>query len=283
MISIIIPAHNEAKVIAATLSEFVNGITQSEVEVIIVCNGCTDKTADVVRSFEAPFKCRETSLPSKSNALNIGDGMACGFPRFYLDADVVLSMNAVYQVADVLRSNKILAASPRMCVDTRNATWFVRAYYDVWQQLPYVKEGMIGTGVYALSEEGRKRFDSFPQIIADDGYIRSLYRTGERITVTSCQSLVRAPANLDGLLRIKTRSRLGGYELREKFPELTQNEQKKYASALLGMLKKVNLWPKILLYFYVNFSARLRARKHLYIKGYSGWDKDESSRENARK
>jgi len=279
MISIIIPAYDEAKVIAATLKEFVTGIAKKEVEVIVVCNGCSDNTADVVRSFGEFFKCIETSIPSKANALNLGDSIATGFPRFYLDADVVLSLDTVRQVASVLQTGKILAAAPSMCIDTRKATWIVRAYYDVWQQLPYVKEGLIGTGVYALSEEGRKRFDSFPQIIADDGFIRALFKIDERISVAACHSLVRAPANLAGLLKIKTRSRLGGYELRENFPELKHNEEKKYDRAFLETIRKVYLWPKILVYLFVNIIARLRAKKHIRTKGYSGWEKDESSRE----
>ncbi len=85
---------------------------------------------------------------------------------------------------------------------------------------------MIGTEVYALSEKGRKRFDAFPEIIADDGYVRALFKADERTLVDSCYSLVRAPANLASLLKIKIRSRLGRYELKKKFPELLGNEEK---------------------------------------------------------
>ena len=59
----------------------------------------------------------------------------------------------------------------------------VRNFYEVWQELPYVREGMIGTGVFALSEKGRKRFDTFPQFVADDGYIRLLFKNHERTKV----------------------------------------------------------------------------------------------------
>ena len=283
MISIIIPAHNEEKVIGASLKELLTGAVSGEFEVIVVCNGCTDKTAEVVSSFGNAVKCIETPVPSKTNALNLGDAVASCFPRIYQDADVVLSFEAIRQIAQVLHSGKFLAAAPVMRMDFRNASWMVRSYYEIWQQLPYVLEGMIGTGVYALSEAGRKRFDTFPEIIADDGYIRALFKAHERTSVDSCYSLVSAPANLMSLLKIKTRSRLGGYELKKKFPELQGNEEKRYNNALYRLLGQIRLWPKIPVYFYVNVIARLRAKKHARTHGSIGWERDESSREHLKK
>jgi glycosyltransferase involved in cell wall biosynthesis len=280
MISIIIPAHNEEKVIASALNPLLAAANSGAVEIIVVCNGCTDKTAEVVTSFGDVVKCIDTPIPSKTNALNLGDSKASGFPRIYQDADVVLSFEAIQQIALVLQSNKFLAAAPMMRMDFRNASWLVRSYYEVWQQLPYIQEGMIGTGVYALSEAGRKRFDTFPEIIADDGYIRALFKTDERTSVDSCYSLVRAPADLVSLLKIKTRSRLGRYELKKKFPEFLENEEKNYSNATLGLLSQIYLWPKLPVYLYVNLKARFKAKEHARIQGFTGWERDESSREN---
>jgi glycosyltransferase involved in cell wall biosynthesis len=281
-ISIIIPAHNEEKVIAATLKPLVEAASNSFLEIIVICNGCTDKTAEVVASFGSAIKCIETPTPSKANALNLGDSEAHYFPRFYQDADIVLSFETICQVAQVLQSGKYLAASPTIHMDLRNSSWAVRSYYEIWLQLPYIKEGMIGAGVYALSKEGRKRFGKFPLIIADDGYIRALFNAKERTSVASCYSLVRAPDDMESLLKIKTRSRLGGYEFKSKFPELLKNEEKNYRSALFGLLKRIQTWPKILIYLYVNLSSRLRANKYAQIQGYTGWDRDESSRKNTK-
>ena len=105
-----------------------------------------------------------------------------------------------------------------MDVDLRGSSRAVRAYYRIWKQLPYVREGMIGVGVYALSEEGRRRFADFPEIIADDGYVRMLFSSSERIRVDDAPVRVYAPEGLSDLVRIKTRSRLGRYQLRQRFP-----------------------------------------------------------------
>lgn len=278
MISVIIPANNEAKVIGVTLKKLKPCITAGDVEVIVVCNGCSDNTAEVVASYGKLVKCIITKTPSKTNALNLGDRVATGYPRFYLDADVVLSQEALREVATVLQKSSFLAAAPRMQIDTRKSSWVVSAYYEVWQKLPYVAEGMIGTGVYALAKKGRQRFDLFPQIIADDGYIRALFTNRERISVDSAHSLVRAPLNLEGLLKIKTRSRLGRQELSKKFPELLINEEKKYLKTLFNLIFHIKLWPKICVYLYVNLYTRLLANRHNKLSGFTGWKRDDSSR-----
>lgn len=278
MISVIIPAYNEENVIAATLAELIDGAISGEIEVIVVCNGCTDNTVEVVKSFGSVIRCIETEVSSKANALNLGDATARGFPRFYQDADVVLSLDAIRQIIKVLGSGRFLAAGPRMGLDLRISSWPVRAYYEVWQQLPYVRGGMIGVGVYALSQNGRKRFDKFPAIIADDRFIRALFKENERTVVSACCSVVKAPANLSALIKIKTRSRLGGYQFKKKFPQLINNEKKDYGMAILGSLKKVKLWPALIVYLLVNISCRFRARWQLLHNLVDAWERDVTSR-----
>jgi glycosyltransferase involved in cell wall biosynthesis len=51
MISIIIPAHNESSVIARTLKAMTDGAKPGELDVIVVCNGCSDDTAVVAGRF----------------------------------------------------------------------------------------------------------------------------------------------------------------------------------------------------------------------------------------
>src|SRR4029453_13779336 len=92
MTSIIIPAHNEESVIRRGLHAVLDGAAPGELEVIVVCNGCSDATADVAREFGIAVRVIETDVPSKSNALNLGDAAATRFPRFYLEADGTLDL-----------------------------------------------------------------------------------------------------------------------------------------------------------------------------------------------
>ncbi len=279
MISIIVPAHNEENVISATLDVLVPGVDIGALEIIVVCNGCTDETVTIVKAYGDRVCCIETSTASKTNALNIGDEAARFFPRIYLDADIVLSVEAAIALEKALAGGKYLAASTKMKMDYGRASWLVRSYYDVWQQLPYVQEGMIGVGVFALSEKGRSRFSQFPEVIADDGFVRASFTNKELVSVDNFYSVVRAPVHLNGLIKIKTRSRLGRYELALKFPQLFTNEEKKYGRAIATLLRTEKNWFKILVYIGVNLLTRFRAKKHFKQKGFTGWERDDSSRE----
>jgi len=278
MISIIIPAHNEELVIQDCLSGLLSGIESDEFEVVVVCNACSDRTALIVGSISEKITCIEVEKASKTNALNVGDAAAHGFPRVYMDADVRMKSADVKKMAGALEEGLLMAVSPCMKMDMSYASWVVRAYYDVWSNLPYCRAGLIGVGVYALSEEARSRFEKFPDIIADDGYIRLLFSSHERGSIAGVESIIRAPSHVKGLLKIKTRSRLGGYELKEKFPELFENDDKDYSSTISEMIVAWRLWPKLLAYLMVNVLSRMRAKLYAQRAGYAGWERDESSR-----
>src|SRR5262249_21792528 len=147
----------------------------------------------------------ETEVASKTHALNLGDERARGYPRFYVDADVVLPLEAVRIIAARLEETGAPAASPSMDVDLTGSSWPVRAFYAVWRRMPYTREGMIGVGVYVLTEAGRARFDRFPDVVADDGFVRCHFAPSERILVDEARVRVVAPASLPDLVRVKTR------------------------------------------------------------------------------
>jgi cellulose synthase/poly-beta-1,6-N-acetylglucosamine synthase-like glycosyltransferase len=158
MISVIIPAHNEAQVIRRSLGALLKNALPGELEIIVVCNGCRDETASLARAFGEPVRVIETDIPSKANALNLGDAVAVGFPRIYCDADVILSLDSVRHLSRVLEQGHVLAAAPAVkTIFPPNASWAVRAFYKLWMALPYVKEGMMAAGAYAVSREGHHR------------------------------------------------------------------------------------------------------------------------------
>jgi glycosyltransferase involved in cell wall biosynthesis len=277
---VVVPAHDEERVIARCLEALLRDARPGELEIVVVCNGCTDRTADVAREFGDAVRVLETPTGSKILALNMGDAAATAFPRIYQDADVVLTTDGVRRIAAVLRDGPALAAAPSMDMDLSAASWPVRAYYDVWARLPYTREGMIGVGTYALSREGRARFDEFPDVVADDGYVRMLFTADERVKVDGARVRVTAPAELADLIRIKTRSRLGGYELRTRFPDLVRREQagKSYGGALGVVVARPWLWVRALAYLWVNVAARLRAGRQLRSGEAYVWERDRSSR-----
>lgn len=284
--SVIIPAHNEAAVIERCLRGLLAGARPGELEVIVVCNGCTDDTAARARSIGDPVRVLETPVPSKSRALNMGDGAACGFPRFYIDADIAVSVEAIRHVGEVLRAGTdgrsapgpILAAAPRMRVRLDGCSWPVRAFYNIWTRLPYCAQGMIGSGFYALSEAGRRRFGEFPPIISDDGYVRLLFTPAERAALDGVHFDVHAPRYLASLVRVKTRSQFDNRELARAFPHLRSNDPRSYRTFLRQVLAQPGLWPQVAVYTAVLGLARLKARLRWLRGRHTIWDRDDSSR-----
>jgi glycosyltransferase involved in cell wall biosynthesis len=280
MISIIIPAHNESSVIARTLRAITAGAAPGELDVIVVCNGCSDDTAEVARRFGSPVRVLETSIPGKTHALNLGDEAAQGFPRIYADADVVISTEAVRSLARRLERQDVLAVAPAPTFDLSGCSWPVRACYQIRSLLPSAQEGIGGSGVYALSEAGRMRFREFPLLIADDGYVRIQFQANERETLHAANSIVFPPRTLKDLIATKTRAHYGSFELALLFPGLWQNRGESNNRSLIRLFKDPRLWFKLAIYCTVTIIAKRRAQSRIQL-GSMTWERDNTSRATA--
>lgn len=280
-LTVIIPACNEASVISRCLAAITDGAEPGALEVIVVCNGCTDRTAEVARAFGGPVRVIETHVASKPHALNLGDSVAADFPRFYVDADVVIRFDSIRRIAEDLGSPGALVAGPKTRLDLEGASWAVRAFYRIDSKLPSHHEGIGGTGVYAVSEAGRKRWGEFPAITADDAFVKRQFSVGQKVVAKDAYSIVRPPRKLAGVVAIKTRSHFGNYEIRSRFPDLANHRGRGNARPLVGMLALPTLWPSLFVYAYVKVIARARA----YWRFRSGrgrlWARDDSSRADA--
>src|ERR1700743_31766 len=91
-ISVIIPAHNEEDYLGATL-DALNQQDYPACEIVVVANGCTDRTAEVAQE-----KChRLVTLSQKGLGIsrNLGARMATGDLLLFLDADTILETGAL--------------------------------------------------------------------------------------------------------------------------------------------------------------------------------------------
>lgn len=278
LVSIVIPAHNEAAVIDRCLSRLLQRGARGSVEIIVVCNGCSDDTAAIARRFGDPVRVIETEVPSKSNALNLGDQAARGFPRFFLDADVAIERDAIEKVSEALRSPRCLVAAPRVRFDLSASSWAVRAFYGVWARTPYMRQGMVGSGLYALSREGRSRFDRFPSITADDGFVHRCFRSDERAIIGDCSFTITPPRDVRSLISIKTRAYFGQIELEHHFPHMKADAGASHTPALLRLAMNPLNWPALAIYAYVRLASRARARRRWREGDHRRWERDESSR-----
>ena len=278
-ISIIIPAHNEEQVILRCLKYLSNGIDNEKVEIIVVCNGCTDNTAKNIKSHFSDVMVIETDVASKTYALNLGDEIAQGFPRFYVDADILIDGASIMKITDLMNKSAILSASPKLDIDLKGKPWIIKAFYQIWAKLPYFENEAIGSGVYALSEQGRRRFDSFPSLIADDAYIRCLYLPNEKKIIQDVCSTIFPPNNILDLIKIKSRVKAGNFQLKNKYPEFFKEKKPTYNRRQLILLcRELSLWPAIFIYIIVNILSFVFGSYKFYFQKKIYWNKDVSSR-----
>lgn len=279
--SIIIPAHDESAVIERCLRNVTRSLTADEAEIIVVCNGCSDATADIARAFEPMVRVASLSTASKPAALNLGDSIATSYPRIYLDADIVVDSGVIRDLANLLANDSpFLAASPRGTASLEHCGPLARSFYRVWTALPYFREGPFGAGVYAFSRRGRERFTSFPDIISDDGFARLNVHPTERGILESGTFTIFPPRSISGVLKINIRSRAGMYQLRSRYPDLFGNESTSALASLLEILRRPGLWHDAPIYLAVMLMASLGARIKL-LRGREGiWERDQTSRVN---
>ncbi len=278
MATVIVPAHNEASVIEDCLNSIVN---QAGVDHIIVpCNGCTDNTAEIVKTKFPDVICLEIQKPSKTNALNIAEQKAkelgVSYPVFFIDADTQLSNNAIELIIQSMQNGNPLLAAPTPIINTSLSSWLVKTYYKVWLNLPYIKEGVIATCSFIVSEEGRKRFDKFADVIGDDGFIRCHFKNKEIANIEGAEIYIRAPKDIFSLIKIKTRARLGNMELiaRNKCPI---QEVKRYGNIMSSKLFSKDFFPTSV-YILIAIIIRIRANAQFKKIADYQWEKDTSTR-----
>jgi glycosyltransferase involved in cell wall biosynthesis len=109
LITIIIPAHNEEGYLGQTLEALLRQ-NYPWLEVIVVANGCTDRTAEVAKG-----KCDRLIVLSQKSlgvARNLGARMARGELIVFLDADTTLEPLTLQRIAQEF-SSKYAAATIR--------------------------------------------------------------------------------------------------------------------------------------------------------------------------
>ncbi len=283
--SVIVPAYNEEAVIGRCLSALLADAPPDDFEIIVVCNGCRDETAAVARGF-AGVQVIELEIGSKPAALNEGVRAARARPCFFVDADVVVSFSALEAAARALAEPGVKAVAPKLRVDLDGCSWPVRAYYKVWRQQPYVQDGLVGSGVYGLSADGLRVVGAFPNIIADDGYVRSRFAASERRSVAAdadarpIEFVVFPPRDAASLVRIEARRREGDAQLRARHPSPQTEGSTTAGSALSGLFRRYN---PVDLAAYLTIKTAGRVLYQLRrISGRSGlWLRDDSSRQTS--
>ena len=277
--AILIPAHNEAVVIAHTLTGLLDGLNQ-DVRVLVICNGCADGTAQVARDFAPRVEVLDLPEGSKTRALNYGEACLAKDPdstgaRVFMDADVGLTGVEMEHLLGVLNKPGVLAAEPLSKYQTSHSNLGVRAFYTVWIGLHGGQRGDLGGGICGLSAAGRARFGEFPDIIADDGYLRAHFAADELLTVPEACSVVHAAQSYSDHIRVRSRVRAGVYQLVAEYPQLWAAKRRTTRSLwrkALGL--PLSSWPLVPLYLWAQWCIRRKARELFEAPTPIPWESD---------
>ncbi|TDC53143.1 glycosyltransferase [Jiangella ureilytica] len=279
MASVVIAAHNEANVIGSCLEALSGQRFSGDLDIVVSANGCTDDTAAVAARHGVTVVDRPEA--GKTGALNAGDPVATGFPRIYLDADIVLPAHAVATVVarfEVLP--RPLAVVPRRRVNTAGRAWPVKAYFSINERHPAFRTGLFGRGMIALSEEGRARFDTFPELIADDLFLDSRFTAAEKAELTEVEVVVEAPFTTRDLLRRLVRVRRGNAQLRTAAAagqvDLPVRSADRWAWLRDVVVREPRRAPAAIPYLVITVAAALLARRP--ARPGDGWGRDDTTR-----
>jgi cellulose synthase/poly-beta-1,6-N-acetylglucosamine synthase-like glycosyltransferase len=169
-IDLIIPAHNEADVIAAKLeSVLANGYHHAKLHVIVACDGCTDDTVKVAQSTGADLV---LDLPRGGKAAAINEAVAQGHSPIlaFSDANALLLTGALEHLVKPFADSRVgaVAGEQRISRDTG-------AEGPYWRYESYLKrcEALFGSAAGSDGSIHALRRDAFrplptDRIIMDD-------------------------------------------------------------------------------------------------------------------
>lgn len=277
--SVVIPAHNEEAVIGRSLRLLLAN-SGGRLEIVVVANGCSDATADNARAVDSSITVVEIAEASKTAALNAGDAQATAMPRAYVDADVEVDATTLFALAARLNDGTAMVASPGLRLDLSRVDRWVRAYYAIWQLSAFRHSAHIGSGIYALSRAGRRRFGQFPPVIGDDRFVQGLFTPSERGTLADRTFTVHPPRTLGALIARGGRIAAGNQQLRSYgLAGSVPSTGTSFRQLTARVIRRPWLWGAFVLYCFVQVRTRQNGAARLASEAELHWTRDETSRQ----
>jgi len=215
--SIVIPAHNEENRIRGLLEALCDPSILSTCDIYIVCNGCSDNTFQVAKEYPG-FVVVEISDAGKHLALNEGDRLAGDiYPRLYCDADTLVTASSIGALVDLLTTEDVRAAGPSVRYGDDLSAWTVKLYVRALQtplMAKWLDQHLTGRGLYGVSRIGRKQFNSFPPMFADDLFFDSQFDLSEKRVARDAIVTVWVPQKLRTLIVSEVRVLEGNQQFR---------------------------------------------------------------------
>lgn len=274
--TIIIAAYNEESVISDTLNALSSDDGTNAYQILVICNGCTDKTRQIVEKNHSNVHCHSIPKASKSLAIRYAETLNPGFPRIYLDADIKLKAKDaehLFQLASQQQTATLMVPNSKPI--TSKSSTLVKSFYRAWYKTSHINESGYGAGIYLMNESGRKRFGEWPELTADDTFARRQFAKHEIHIDDSVSVEVRAPKSLWSLIKVKSRSKFGNLEL-QSLANINLNNKRQPTQTPLSRQLSAMKWYDAITYTTVNFLA-LCIAKWQFNRGSKIWLRDTSN------
>lgn len=251
-VSVILPAHNEERVIAQTLAALLASDYASPFEVIVVDDGSTDRTAAIVDGLaKGDERVRLIRQPNrgKAAALRQGIGAARHECLVMLDADTQFAPDTLAELIRPLQDPKVGAVSVPIAIDPRTnllgrfqrleylmAFNLDRRAYDLLDAIPVVPGAASAYRVSAIRAAGGIQSDTLAE---DTDLTLALHRAGFQIRHTHrAQAFTEAPRTLKALFRQRRRWAFGTLQCLWKHRALCCRPQ----AGWLGLFVLPGIW-----------------------------------------
>ena len=230
-ISIVLAARNEAGRLPGRLTNLLTIPYRGRREIIVVSDGSTDDTAEVVRLFGDRVRLLEVPAGGKPLALNAGVAVATGELLVFADARQEFSTDALQHLAANFADPQVGGVTGELVLDAEQTTtdstvgdgvglywryekWLRRHESDVWSTL-----GATGA-VYALR---RRLWRPLPEGTLLDDVLAPMRVVlgGHRIVFEEeARAFDRASADAEAESRRKVRTLAGNYQILTQEPRL---------------------------------------------------------------
>ena len=169
LISVVIPAHNEEEYLPSCLeavkraADALPGCETGGVEIIVVANRCTDRTAEIAESFGAVVI--QNDARCIAQVRNAGVRASHGGIVVTVDADSVMSEDALHEVREMLDTGRHIGGGTPVRFSRMSLGIFCSALYVAWNLIPVMlrNRAALSGGMFWFRREDFDRIGGFDE------------------------------------------------------------------------------------------------------------------------
>ncbi len=220
-LSVCIPVYNEEKTIGQTICSVLAQSYPAPLEIMVGCNGCTDRTEEVARQY--PVRILSIGQQGKPGAWNALRAEASHEYLVFMDGDVQVDSKAFRFLYDAL------AAEPSLAAVTASNVPFFQAGRTLLDRLAVAPSGEVGclsgrlymVKATALTEAmNALSFSTMPNdVINEDYWVTCVLGKGRWATVDDAVVFFTPPVWND-YCRVETRIFRGRIQMHREYGEL---------------------------------------------------------------